>query len=316
MNNCDSDLAKVSVILPVYKEPKEWLEESIKSIVLQSYENLEIVIVLDDPGNRWVYDIVNSYVDKRPIVVAENDRNVGLVESLNRGLKLCDGTYIARMDADDVATTDRIEKQVKFLRRYNYDLLGGQVELFNDQSRKIRDTVFSDKYCKRMIKHMNPIAHPTWIGKRTVFEELGGYRSIDSAEDLDFLLRAIRAGYRIGNIPQVVLQYRINSNSISSRNESKQYEISQYLVRENKNNRPVLLRDYEVYLGSREYSKKKNRTDRYLTAKKAFKNNGNCSALIQLMCMKMTYKMIWRRLCIWLLRVEERRMMKKSDKER
>ena len=99
---------KISVIMSTYKEPIEWIRRAIESILNQTYKNLEFIIVVDAPTYKELISLLNNYKDKDDRVkVVVNDSNIGLVESLNKALSLCNGSYVARMYADDKSLPER-----------------------------------------------------------------------------------------------------------------------------------------------------------------------------------------------------------------
>jgi len=117
-------MVETSVIMATYKESIECLKQSIESIINQTYNDFEFIIILDNPDNKEHIAFINDYVCKdERIKFYINDKNMGLTNTLNRGLKLAEGKYICRMDADDVSMPDRIEKQLHYLNQYHYDLI-------------------------------------------------------------------------------------------------------------------------------------------------------------------------------------------------
>ena len=103
----------VSVILSAYNEEERWFREAVESIINQSYENFELILILDNPNNTLLEGIINEYVNKdNRIIYIKNEKNLGLVKSLNKGLSYCRGEYIARMDADDISLPERIEEEL------------------------------------------------------------------------------------------------------------------------------------------------------------------------------------------------------------
>ena len=106
----------ISVIMSVYNEPLDWVQESIDSILQQTFGNFEFIIINDNPNNKELFDflITNKIKDNR-IIIINNDENIGLTKSLNKGLERAKGEYIARMDADDISLPERLEKQINFL---------------------------------------------------------------------------------------------------------------------------------------------------------------------------------------------------------
>ena len=187
----------ISVLLCTYNEPLKYLKLSIESILSQTYTNIQLIIVNDNPKREDMADLLASYAreDSR-IKYIVNSSNIGLVGSLNIGLKNAVGEFIARMDADDIATRDRLEKQLEFLKIKNYDLVGCNAIKIDEDGKEIGclnvPTAFEK--IKEYQLYGGCVLHPTWLGKREVFEKLKGYRSVYACEDFDFILRAIQNG--------------------------------------------------------------------------------------------------------------------------
>lgn len=225
---------KISVIMSTYNEPEEWVRKSIESILNQSYRNLELIVVCDNPENVQLINILNEYNQKDSRVkLILNEVNLGLSKSLNRALEKVTGKYVARMDSDDIAIENRIELQIKYLKEKKLDLIGSGVVCIDESGKKISNMNSfpkSDKEVRKKIIHNNCLAHPTWVGRVEVFKDNKGYREIPYAEDYDFILRALDKGYKLGNINSILLKYRIRSSSISNKNGLKQFLISQELV--------------------------------------------------------------------------------------
>lgn len=233
------DKELVSVIMSTYNEPEIYLKKSIESILNQTYINIEFIIVCDNPENSDIIKILNTYknTDKR-INIIINETNIGLVKSLNKALIKAQGAFIARMDADDIAESERISKQLNYIKINNLDMIGSAILCIDkneNEIRKIKNMPRNSNKFKRYIIVNNCIAHPTWFGRIEVFKKNKGYRNIPYAEDYDFVLRAIARGFKLGNINQILLKYRIREDSISNKNGLKQFLISEYLVKMYKN---------------------------------------------------------------------------------
>lgn len=126
---------KVTVLMAEYNTKEEELRQSIESILNQTYKNFEFIII-DDFSEDKSMQIIKSYNDDR-IKIYRNDKNIGLAESLNRGIKLASTDFIIRMDTDDIALEDRIEKQVEFAVKHpEYSIVSGKANCFGE-SRKI-----------------------------------------------------------------------------------------------------------------------------------------------------------------------------------
>lgn len=216
----------VSIILPVYKEPKAYFTDSYLSIINQTCNSIEIIVIIDNPDHLEAIDYFTEaskfHTNTRLVI---NKKNIGLIETLNKGLSLANGAYVARMDSDDISMTTRIEEQLKFLKRHSLDLVGGYAELIDPQSNTIGTwkMPLSKRGIRMLTKYHTPALHPTWLCKKSVLNQLKGYRDIKHVEDHDLLARAQLAGFTIGNYPSIVIKYRINPQSVSNLNSHWAY---------------------------------------------------------------------------------------------
>ena len=226
----------ISVIMSTYKEEERFLRESIESILNQTYKDFEYIIILDNPNNELHKKIISEYVCKdNRINFYINEKNMGLTNSLNKGISLSHGEYIARMDADDISLKNRFENQLKYLINNKYDLIGGITQMINEDGKLLYDIKIVPTRFEKIKKALNYgqcIAHPTWLGKKEVFETLQGYRNIPLCEDYDFILRAVLNGFKISNLNQTVLKYRMTSNSVSRNNLFEQFLYMRYITEE------------------------------------------------------------------------------------
>ena len=135
-------MVETSVIMATYKESIECLKQSIESIINQTYNDFEFIIILDNPDNKEHIAFINDYVCKdERIKFYINDKNMGLTNTLNRGLKLAEGKYICRMDADDISELYRMEHQKKYLEENDFDLIGGISQMIDEDG----NTIYSIK---------------------------------------------------------------------------------------------------------------------------------------------------------------------------
>ena len=229
----------ISVIMSTYKEDERLLRESIESILNQTYRDFEYIIILDYPDNDVHKSVIEEYALKDDrIHFYINEKNMGLTDSLNRGLSLCHGEYIARMDADDISLPDRLERQMEYLEKNHYDLIGGITEMINENGSllySIKSVPADPKKINKALRYSQCIAHPTWLGRKEVFEKNAGYRHMPLCEDYDFTLRAVLNGFVVSNLNEAVLKYRMTSNSISRSNLFEQYLYMSYITNEYKN---------------------------------------------------------------------------------
>lgn len=223
--------SKISVIMPVYNTREKWLKEAIESILNQTYSDFEFVIVLDCPTDNSK-EIVKDYQCKdERIVIIENENNIGIAESLNVALKNCRYEYVARMDSDDISETDRLEKQLRYLTENNYDLIGSSMSHINEKSELLSFDTITDnlKRISESLLYCNIVPHPTWLVRKSVYENLGGYRNFHYVEDYDFLLRCIKHNYRIGYLNENLLRYRYLSKDYVDNTLARQYLSGVYL---------------------------------------------------------------------------------------
>lgn len=240
---------KISVLMCTYQEPLAWIEDAINSILRQTYKNIEMIIIVDDPHNYALIELLKQYENRYSIIkVLINRENVGLVKSLNRGIEYCTGDFIARMDADDISNVNRLEVEMEYLIENDLDLVGSKMEWFyEDRILGVGNICYSHWGCSEMLKIHSSIAHPTWLLKKELMNKLHGYRNIDACEDYDFLIRAVLSNFKIGNVPQVLLSYRDNPNSISHKKRYSQKEITRYIAKKYKNNVEISLVDLEAF---------------------------------------------------------------------
>ncbi|GFP74199.1 glycosyltransferase [Clostridium fungisolvens] len=225
----------VSVIMSAYNENEEWVKKAIESILNQSYSNLEFFIILDNPDNISLDKLILKYVkrDER-IIYIKNHKNEGLVNSLNKGIIQAKGDFIVRMDADDISFKDRVEKQVRFMHEHQeIALLCTKAIFINEagveigESREYKDV----DVLKNCLKYKNDVVHPTWImrAKTLKSKEINGYRNIPYAEDYDLLCRLLLNDFRVYQLRESTLHYRIRSNGITQSKIYDQIKVASYI---------------------------------------------------------------------------------------
>jgi len=222
----------VTVIMSVYSGEK-YLREAIDSILRQTYINYEFIIVDDGSSDNSV-NIIKSFTDTR-IKLIKNKHNIGLSLSLNKAIKLSNGRYIARMDADDIALPDRLERQVNYLQSNSHvDILGGQVTFIGINGIRIKDgnKPLKSRQVNISAEFSCPIIHPTYMVNKEVYDKLNGYREMFTyGQDYDLILRAIDQNFVIENMPDVLLYYRTYPGSQSIKKRRKQLFLTRYAIK-------------------------------------------------------------------------------------
>lgn len=203
-------MPSISVIMSVYNG-EEYIADSIKSILNQTFSDFEFLII-DDGSTDKTLTIINDFVDNR-IKLIRNEINIGLPASLNKGIKLATGKYIARQDADDISEENRLEKQFNYAESNNVDLLGSasynidmdgnilSLSLFNDFEKfDSEDLLFE----KRML-----FAHGTAFIRRETLLEVGLYNEgFYYAQDAELWMRFVKLGKRIHYINEPLYYLR------------------------------------------------------------------------------------------------------------
>lgn len=214
----------VSVILPVYNGAA-FLEQAVESILSQTYRNFEL-LAIDDGSTDDSLAILNRFaaMDERVRVISRP--NKGLTATLNEGLTLAKGTYIARMDADDIAYPTRFEAQVAHLDTHpDVVVVGGQVSLMDGAGRSLGalplpcDHVTIDQ---RHMKGVVVVCHPAVMMRASAARAIDGYdEKYEAAEDFDLWLRLAETG-QIANLDCQVLHYRQHLESVGYAKRQRQ----------------------------------------------------------------------------------------------
>ena len=212
----------VSVILPVFNGEK-YLAEAITSILQQTHENLELIII-NDGSSDSTPKITSVFSAKDSRIRAINKSNEGLVNALNDGLDIISGEYICRMDADDIAEPSRIEEQINYMQKHNLDVCGSNIIKFNS-SGKNKIGHFPEthqQFCENILSFGRLFAHPATIFTRRVFEQ---FRYSDCLHIEDYALWLdifTQSDFRMANCPSPLLKYRTHEKQVSRVYKSEQ----------------------------------------------------------------------------------------------
>jgi glycosyltransferase involved in cell wall biosynthesis len=206
------------VIIAVYNQ-EAYIRRAIDSILSQTLSDLELILI-DDGSGPAAAAIADDYAARDGRVVAEHKVNGGVSSALNRGLMLARAPYVARLDGDDIAAPDRLERQAAFMDAHpDIGIVGGQMTLIDAEDRKLKRLGYMTGAHKLAARAMSEsvMASSAMLIRRDLLVELGGWRSaLDSVEDYDLLLRAVEKN-GLDNLPDVVLYYRVHEQQVSQR---------------------------------------------------------------------------------------------------
>jgi len=207
--------------MSVYNGEK-FLNESINSILNQTFRDFEFIII-DDYSTDNSLHVIKKYTKKdKRIVLIQGKKNIGLTKSLNKGLKIAKRKYIARIDADDIALPERLKKQYEYLEK-NKDIFLVGTGAYNINKNGNIDTMkkplTNPDLIEKTLYYKNCIYHPTIMfrNKGYLYREKFIY-----SQDYDFYLRMLSDGKKLINIRDILIKYRINPKAVSFSQRAKQ----------------------------------------------------------------------------------------------
>ncbi|WP_252699102.1 glycosyltransferase [Natronosalvus vescus] len=204
-----------SVLISVYKndDPKHF-QIALESIFGQTLVPTEVVIVADGPLTSELDEVIEEFVFRHleTIQVVRLETNQGLGAALRTGLEACSYDRVARMDADDVAVSERFEEQVAYLKSNpDVDVVGSHVGEFRTDPENVdtvRSVPSSASAVESMARFRCPTNHPSVMYRRQAVLEAGNYRPLRSMQDYELWMRMLSQGYTIENLPQVLVKCR------------------------------------------------------------------------------------------------------------
>lgn len=221
-------MPRVSVLMPVYNTCAEYLRSAIESVLNQTFNDFEFIIINDGSTDNCS-SIIQEYVEKDTrIKFINNENNQGLIAVLNQGLDLCTGEYIARMDSDDVSCSERFAIQVAYMDKHpECGVLGTAIQNFGVSQQTV--------YYKSTIKYIDliykcPVAHPSVFLRKSIMEKYNLRYNPENfaAEDYGLWCDFIRYA-EIHNLPSVLLNYRVHSSSVSAVHSTRQHQTTEKL---------------------------------------------------------------------------------------
>lgn len=218
----------VSVLMPCYNA-EDHLEDAMQSILNQTYSNIEVIAINDCSKDKTSEILHRMATEDSRIKVVDNEENLRLIKTLNKGVKLCNGDYIARMDSDDIALPHRIEKEVLFLEQNkDHDIVSSLFLAFptdNPAKKDLHHNPLRHEDLKAYMLFKSGICHPAVMIRKRVFTELNLEFEMEylHVEDYAFWSKAIYQT-KIANIGEPLLLYRVHPNQVSTLNEQLQLD--------------------------------------------------------------------------------------------
>lgn len=213
-----------SVLMSIYyKEKAEYLRECFDSLLSQTLQANEWIIVEDGKLTNELYSILQEYEEKYPKLIKRIplEKNVGLGLALSEGIKHCSYELIARMDTDDIAVSDRFEKQIKFMaENKDIDIVGSYIKEFEnstDNIVSIRRVPLTDTEIKKYQKRRSAFNHVTVVFRKNIVLKAGNYKNCLLMEDDMLWVDMFNAGAKGANLDECLVYVRVGKDMIQRR---------------------------------------------------------------------------------------------------
>jgi glycosyltransferase involved in cell wall biosynthesis len=208
----------VSILMSVYNERSDFLDEAIHSLLNQTYKNFELLITNDHSITETTKSLKAWADHDSRITLIHNSETLGLTRSLNAMLHAATGTFIARMDSDDISEPNRLAVQMAYLHDHpQVALCGSWAKVINEKGAIIGERKAETSYQKirSTLMAKNPFIHSSWFARLDALKKVGGYNeTMRLTQDYDLVLH-LAATQPVEIIPEFLLQYREQLNSLS-----------------------------------------------------------------------------------------------------
>jgi|GEM_PF-5135003 len=225
MDVSDTDEILITVLLPNYNGER-YLKDAIDSVLAQTFTSFELLII-DDCSSDSSVEIIEQYTDSRINLVKPSSR-LGLVESLNMGIKIAKGIYIARMDSDDVMFKNRLLEQSRYMEDHTeLDMVSSNAAIINELGTNTGQINPNKGISPQMVGwnilwSNNPIIHPCTMIRKSTLIETGGYptEKTTKAEDFALWIKLLKSNKQLEVLSQTHLLYRIHSSQLTTEKEN------------------------------------------------------------------------------------------------
>lgn len=222
------------MVLPVWNGER-FLARAIESVLLQTLDSLELIVVDDGSLDRSVA-IAQELAERDPRAIVIRLQHRGFAHALNAGIEAARAPYVARMDADDIALPERLRKQVEYLDAHeDCVVVGSGMQIVDDAGKHVGWRTLAESHediTAALLIGSSPLAHPTVVIRRDALVAVGCYDGrLYPSEDLDLWIKLGEVG-RLANIAEVLLQYRRHEDAVSVRYHAEQLAMAERIVNE------------------------------------------------------------------------------------
>ena len=205
----------VSVIIPFYKK-KKYISETVSSVLEQTYENIEIIIVYDDLEKNDLNFLRKNFSNNSKIRIIINDRNLGAGLSRNKGIAVAKGRYVGFIDADDLWSKEKISKQITFMKKNNFQMSHTSYKIINEEGEilNIRKSRYFNNY-KNILTSCDIGLSSVLLKKELITDDIK-FASLKTKEDFVLWLKILKSGFEIGALEEPLMSWRKTKGSLSS----------------------------------------------------------------------------------------------------
>ncbi len=213
----------VSAIIPYFKK-KNFIDQSISSVLNQSYSNIEIIIVYDDEEKSDLEYLRKIYNSNKKIKILVNEKNIGAGFSRNRGIREAKGKYVCFIDSDDIWKKEKIENQLNYMKKNNYKISHTSYEIINDKNEIIGNRKAKDFYDVKDILTSCDIGLSSVILEKDLINDQIQFSNLKTKEDFVLWLKILKLKITIGALDEKLLLWRKTKNSLSSSTIQKLFD--------------------------------------------------------------------------------------------
>ena len=224
-------MSSFSVLMSVYyKEQALYLKEALDSIWLnQILKPDQIVLVEDGPLTPELYEVIDEFQKEvgNVLTLVKNETNQGLAKALNKGIGFIRTDLIARMDSDDISDKRRFVYEIEYMDKHpDVMILGGSIQEMDENKNFLSQRHYPKMYeeVRKYICRGSPVAHPTTVMRKCIFQSLSYNEKVGQNEDLALWFNALEKGIKIENIEEVVYYFRMSSGCYKRRSKKKAWK--------------------------------------------------------------------------------------------
>lgn len=247
---------KFSVLLNIYaKDKPTWIKQALDSVLSNTIQPTEVVIMVDGPVGKDIQAVLDEAAKNPLIRILSHPVNIGRGAALGYAVPKCNYELVALMDADDVSRKDRFKKELDlFEADKDLSVVGGQVQEVDANTfepRAARNVPLSHDDIKRYLKTRMPFNNPTIMFKKTAVLNSGNFKAFGLVEDYYMWARVIAKGYKTANVPDVVLDMRVDPALYGRRGGWNYFHMNKMVFDEMKNLGLLSFKDYYYTLSVR-----------------------------------------------------------------